>query len=58
MEEFNLLFDWVMDAFLMFHNFFKVQHPVIQACVYMPLALLVLSLFIGVVKFSRGRKEQ
>ena len=57
MEEFNLLFDWVMNAFLMFHNFFKVQHPVIQACVYMPLALLVLSLFIGVVKFSRGRKE-
>lgn len=57
MEEFNLLFDWVMNAFIKLHNFFKVQHPVIQACVYMPLALLVLNLFISVVKFSRGGKE-
>lgn len=57
MEEFNLLFDWVMNAFIKLHNFFKVQHPIIQACVYMPLALLVLSLFISVVKFSRGGKE-
>lgn len=57
MAEFNLVFDWIMMAFLKLHYFFKEQHPVIQACVYMPLALLVLSLFIGVVKFTRGRKE-
>lgn len=57
MEEFNKIIDWFFSAILTLHNFFKVQHPVIQACVYMPLALLVLTLFIGVVKFSRGRKE-
>lgn len=56
MDDFILVLDWFMDLFLILHNFFKVQHPIIQACVYMPLACLVLGLFIGVVKFTRGRK--
>lgn len=57
MEELKLLIDWIVNAFLTIYNFFKVQHPIVQACVFMPLAVLVINLFIGVVNFAKGRKE-
>lgn len=55
MEEFKMTVDWVIWFFMRWYNFFMLQPPVIQIAVFMPLALLVLSLFLGVVKFLKGR---
>ena len=55
MEEMILIFDWVMVFFLDAYNFFVQQHPIIQALVFMPLASLVIGIFIAVAKFIFGR---
>lgn len=55
MEEMILIIDWFMEFFFEAYNFFIKQHPIIQACVFMPLASLVIGIFIAVAKLIFGR---
>lgn len=50
MEDINLFIDWMMSIFMTLHNFFSKQHPIIQARVYLPIAVIVILLFINVAK--------
>lgn len=50
MEEIKLFIDWLMSSFMMLYNFFSQQHPIVQACVFMPLAVIVINLFIFFIK--------
>lgn len=55
MEDVRLFIDWLMNSFGQLFSFFSEQHPVVQAVVFLPLAGLVLSLFLGVANFFNGR---
>ena len=55
MEDVRLFIDWLMNSFRLLYNFFTQQHPAVQAVVFLPIAGLVLSIFLGVAKFFNGR---
>lgn len=46
MEEIRLFIDWLMTSFKQLYVFFSQQHPIVQACVFMPLEVIVIKLFI------------
>lgn len=50
MDEIRLFIDWLLTLFKRFYDFFSQQHPIVQARVFLPLAVMVISLFILVVK--------
>ena len=57
MDAFSDTLDWLFWFFLTFFNFCKEQPPILQAAVFMPLALMVIKLFFGVVKYITKGKE-
>lgn len=54
MFEIRLFIDWLMISFTSLWNFFTEQHPIVQAVVFLPLAVMIFSLFIKFAKLSRG----
>ena len=50
MAEFQMVLDWFFGSITTIYNFFKEQHPIVQMRVFLPLALLVVGLFISFVK--------
>lgn len=44
MDEINMFINWLMDSFLVLYNFFVNQHPIVQARVFMPIAMVIISL--------------
>lgn len=52
MEEFITVVDWIFSLWERFYYFIVEQHPVIQMRFFLPVALLVVSLFIGFVSKS------
>lgn len=58
MEEIRLFIDWLVNSFGLLFNFIGSQHAIVQAVVFMPLALLVIKLFIFIFThiFQGGSK--
>lgn len=54
MEEFYQIVDWIFNAWTTFYNFLTGQHPIVQMKVFLPIALLVVSLFISFI----GKNER
>lgn len=50
MEEFQSIIDWFFDSWLRIYNFFIESHPIVQMKVFLPLALLVVGIFVSFVK--------
>lgn len=44
MEDINMFINWLMQSFLSLYNFFVNQHPIVQAAVFMPIAVMIISL--------------
>lgn len=56
MEDINLFINWLMTSFKSLYDFFSQQHPIVQARVFMPVAVLVIGLFFLFVKsLFKGR---
>lgn len=54
MEEFVIIIDWIFGLWERFYYFITAQHPIIQMKVFLPIALLVVSLIISFV----GKNER
>lgn len=50
MEEVKLFIDWLMTCFKSLYDFFSRQHPIVQARVFMPLAMIVIALIFLLIK--------
>lgn len=58
MDEIRLFIDWLISSFRLIFNFIGSQHVIVQAVVFMPLALLVIKLFLFIFThiFQGGSK--
>lgn len=54
MAEFTAIVDWFFQVWERFYYFISEQHPIVQMRVFLPLALLVVSLFISFI----GKNER
>lgn len=50
MDEFYQVVDWFFSSIQRIYNFFVNQHPIVQMRVFLPMALLVVGLFISFIK--------
>lgn len=55
MEDVRLFIDWLMGSFTDLWNFIVQQHPIVQACVFLPLATMIIKLFISFANIFNGR---
>ena len=50
MEDINTFITWLMNSFKRIYDFVTQQHPIVQARVFMPIAVLVVGLFFTFIK--------
>lgn len=50
MEDINLFINWLMTSFKTLYDFFSNQHPIVQARVFLPAAVLIISLIFFTIK--------
>ena len=50
MNEFYQVVDWFFESIQSMYYFFVNQHPIVQMRVFLPIALLVVGLFLSFVK--------
>lgn len=55
MEDIRYFINWLMTAFLQIWGFVTVQHPAVQAVVFLPLAILIIKLFMTFANIFNGR---